>query len=664
MDATLQDPMIGRVLDGRYRVDERIATGGMATVYRATDARLDRVVALKVMHPTLAEDGELVERFIREARSVARLDHPNVVGVHDQGTDDGWVYLAMEYVAGCTLRDVLRERGALPPRAALDVLEPMLAGLAAAHRAGLVHRDVKPENVLIGSDGRVKIADFGLVRGVDHHTSARGDSLLGTVAYLAPEQIERGTVDARTDVFACGVLLYETLTGRRPHTGDSAAQVLYARLTHDVPPPSLVAPGLPAELDDLVAQAASRDREARPADAAALLSLVRATRAALGEEALDVEVAPTGAEVGPEDRTRVVPLPPGVRAAAPDAGVARTSRIELPAETPPADAAAPLDDPDDEGDAAGGVDAGDDAPAAGNAEAGSRSRRRPRAWGLAVVALLLLAVGVGVWYINSGQFLHTPGVIGLSRAEAEERLRDAGLDVAVEEEFSRVVPVDHVIASDPERGERVRRHATVTLTVSLGPPVAVVPNLRGLPLDEARQQLQEAGLTPGEVSRAFSEEVPRGSVIDTDPEAGAEHRPNAPVDLVVSRGARLDVPDVVGLPEGTAMQRLREAGFEVEVADERVYSEEEPGTVARQSPAGGGSAAAGETVRLAISKGPEMIVVPDVRGKPEDEAVEILQDAGFEVNVNRLFLTGTVFNQSVHSGDRAPRGSTITLWVR
>ncbi|MYV42369.1 protein kinase, partial [Streptomyces sp. SID1328] len=270
MDMTLQDPLLGQVLDGRYRVEARIAVGGMATVYRALDIRLDRVLALKVMHPALAADGAFVDRFIREAKSVARLSHPNVVQVFDQGTDGGYVYLAMEYVAGCTLRDVLRERGALQPRAALDIVEPVLAALGAAHRAGFVHRDMKPENVLIGDDGRVKVADFGLVRAVDTVTSTTG-SVLGTVSYLAPEQIEQGTADPRVDVYACGVVLYEMLTGAKPHSGDSPAQVIYKHLNDDVPPPSALAPGLAPELDGLVAAATARTPALRPADAAALL---------------------------------------------------------------------------------------------------------------------------------------------------------------------------------------------------------------------------------------------------------------------------------------------------------------------------------------------------------------------------------------------------------
>ncbi|PSJ24388.1 serine/threonine protein kinase, partial [Streptosporangium nondiastaticum] len=287
MDTTLGDPLVGHTLDGRYRVEARIAVGGMATVYRALDTRLDRVLAVKVMHPALASDTAFVERFIREAKSVARLDHPNVVGVYDQGTDGPYVYLAMEYVPGCTLRDVLRERGALQPRAALDILEPVLAALGAAHLAGLVHRDMKPENVLIGDDGRVKVADFGLVRAVDTDTTASTGSVLGTVSYLAPEQLEHGTADPRVDVYACGVVLYEMLTGGKPHTGGTPAQVLYQHLHADVPAPSEAVPGLAAGLDRLVAEAASRDPQLRPADAVALLGLARTVREGLSDEQLD-----------------------------------------------------------------------------------------------------------------------------------------------------------------------------------------------------------------------------------------------------------------------------------------------------------------------------------------------------------------------------------------
>lgn len=344
VDTTLKDPLVGHVLDGRYRVDARIAVGGMATVYRAVDTRLDRVLALKVMHPALATDASFVERFIREAKSVAHLAHPNVVGVFDQGADGAYVYLAMEYVAGCTLRDVLRERGALQPRAALDIMEPVLAALGAAHRAGFVHRDMKPENVLIGDDGRVKVADFGLVRAVGSVTSTTG-TVLGTVSYLAPEQIEYGTADTRADVYACGVVLYEMLTGAKPHTGDTPGQVLFQHLNEDVPAPSALVPGLAVELDELVASATARNPEVRPDDAVALLAHVREARAELGDEQLDL-VPPqahteeqaqdrsgerrTDEVPDSEDRTSVIPrvLPRE------EPEVNRTSRLAMPPAPP------------------------------------------------------------------------------------------------------------------------------------------------------------------------------------------------------------------------------------------------------------------------------------------------------------------------------------------
>ncbi|WP_146063489.1 protein kinase, partial [Streptomyces sp. SM11] len=331
MDTTLQDPLVGQLLDGRYRIEARIAVGGMATVYRAVDTRLDRVLALKVMHPALATDVSFVERFIREAKSVARLAHPNVVAVFDQGAQGAYVYLAMEYVAGCTLRDVLRERGALQPRAALDILEPVLAALGAAHRAGFVHRDMKPENVLIGDDGRVKVADFGLVRAVGTATDSTG-SLLGTVSYLAPEQIEHGTADTRSDVYACGVVLYEMLTGAKPHTGETAAQIIYRHLNSDVPAPSAVVPGLPVALDSLVASATARSPEVRPHDAVLLLAETREARTALTDAELDAvpPQALSEAHDGADDRTSVIP-----RALPADGGgdggvVHRTSRLEMP----------------------------------------------------------------------------------------------------------------------------------------------------------------------------------------------------------------------------------------------------------------------------------------------------------------------------------------------
>ncbi|MET8585472.1 Stk1 family PASTA domain-containing Ser/Thr kinase [Streptomyces collinus] len=641
MDTTLQDPLVGQVLDGRYRVDARIAVGGMATVYRAVDTRLDRILALKVMHPTLAADGSFVERFIREAKSVARLAHPNVVQVFDQGTDGSYVYLAMEYIAGCTLRDVLRERGALQPRAALDILEPVLAALGAAHRAGFVHRDMKPENVLIGDDGRVKVADFGLVRSVDTVTSTTG-AVLGTVSYLAPEQIEQGTADPRVDVYACGVVLYEMLTGGKPHSGDSPAQILYKHIHEDVPAPSALVPGLARELDELVAAATARTPDGRPHDAAALLGQVLRARAALGAEQLDAvpPQALAAAHDNAQDRTSVIPrsltVPRPLPVNEDDGAVAsvmHTSRLESPPVPP--------------------------------GRRSGRARRGPVA--LIVAVLLVLGVGAGVWYINSGQFTKVPPLLAKTEKQAEARLRSSGLDVKqVRLEYSDTVKSGTVIRTDPKPGARIRSNDSVTLVISRGPEVVKVPDLRGVPLARARARLKSAGLEPGLVNRAFSDSVARGSVVGTDPETGTERHAGSAIALLVSKGNPVDVPDVTGEDLDSARQDLEGAGLKVRVSGQQVHSDFDKGQVAQQSPANG-QAAQGDTVTLTLSMGPEMVEVPDVVGSSVDDATKRLEDAGFKVEKDRglLGLFGdTVRKQSVDGGRKAPKGSTVTITIR
>ncbi|WP_030679430.1 Stk1 family PASTA domain-containing Ser/Thr kinase [Streptomyces sp. NRRL B-1347] len=667
MDTTLKDPLVGQVLDGRYRVDGRIAVGGMATVYRAVDTRLDRVLALKVMHPTLAADASFVERFIREAKSVARLAHPNVVGVFDQGTDGPYVYLAMEYIAGCTLRDVLRERGALRPRAALDILEPVLAALGAAHRAGFVHRDMKPENVLIGDDGRVKVADFGLVRAVDSVTNTTG-TVLGTVSYLAPEQIEHGTADTRVDVYASGVVLYEMLTGAKPHSGDSAAQVLFQHLNEDVPPPSAAVPGLAYELDELVATATARNPDLRPYDAVALLAQLREARFALTDEQLDTvpPLARSAEHDASEDRTSVIPravgavqlpLPatrdvgnPGQVGQNGQDGLNRTSVLRTPP-PPPRPAGA---------------------PAARPASVKERIRQRllaRRGITVAIAAVLLvLGVGAGVWYINSGQFTTVPAVLAKTEKEARARLDDVGLDVRkVQGKYSDTDKRGTVIATDPDVGDRIRQNGKVTLTVSLGPQTVKVPDLEGTPLSEAKDKLDDAGLGAGMVTKTFSEDVARGSVISADPKPGTVRRTGTAVALLVSKGSPIDVPDVTGDSESDAREELEEAGLKVKIEPKRVFSDEDKGTVAEQSPEEGKRLAGGDTVTLTLSKGPEMIEVPDVEGMKVDEAEDTLKAAGFDVEKDRglLGLFGdTVKDQSVDPGDTAPKGSTVTITIR
>jgi serine/threonine-protein kinase len=642
VDTTLNDPLIGALLDGRYRVEQRIAVGGMATVYRGTDTRLDRVLALKVMHQALAGDTEFTERFIREAKAVARLAHPNVVNVFDQGADGGVVFLAMEFVPGRTLRDLLGDRGALSVRAALDVLEPVLAALGAAHRAGLVHRDVKPENVLITDGGLVKVADFGLVRqltGASVTDTTTPGQIMGTVSYLAPEQIQpQGGTDQRVDVYAAGIMLYELLTGSKPYVGENPLQVIYRHLNEDVPAPSLVVPGLPAELDAIVAAATARDPQARPWDAVELLAAVQRARRQLTPAQLDAEppasTRPTPRFASSEATSVLAAVPP-----APEP----TSVLQEPLLPP----VRPYHEP---------------APVRPARPPRSRRPRRGVVWG--VVLAVLAAVVAGTSYLLSGAVYTTvPSVLGQTQAQAVSTLGGAGLQGRFTQAFSETVPAGQVIGTDPGVGQKVQKSDGVKVTVSKGPERIAVPDLTGKPLDQARSQLTAARLTPGTSTEDFSATVPQGSVISTSPAAGQPLPVNAPVALVVSKGAApVPVPDTAGKPVDQAQSLLTGAGFKVALATDQVFSDTVPaGAVAAQDLTG--TAAPGSTVTLTLSKGPQPVPVPSVTGMSESDATKALAAAGFKVKSTGLnfFGLGSVSSQSPQAGQPAPRGSTVTI---
>lgn len=622
MRATVSDPLIGRHLDGRYQVESRIASGGMATVYVARDTRLDRTVAVKVMHPNLADDETFVARFIREARSAARLSHPNVVAVYDQGDDDSTVYLAMEHVRGRTLRDVLLERGRLAPREALEVAERLLSALAAAHHAGMVHRDIKPENVLISDEGRVKVADFGLARAVAASGQTRSTGvLIGTVAYLSPEQVQRGAADARSDVYAAGIVLYEMLVGEVPFRAETPIAVAYQHVHADVPRPSARLPQLPGPVDDLVRHATCRAAEDRPADAAELLAEVVRARRELPDE--------------PPDGFAVPALLP----AADDPGGAGDTTLVL-----------------GRGDGARTTVTGVGAPET----APRRNLRGP----VALLVVLLLAAGAAVagWWYGEGRWTHLPQLAHLHEAAAVAKARQLGFTVREQKSYDETVPRGDVVATRPPGGERVLRESTVTLVVSRGPERHPVPKLAGLTTGAARTRLAGRELAVGDVERKYSTEVDKGHVIASHPEAGKRLKPDARVDLVVSKGEPpVPVPDLRGQTADEARSRLDDAGLAYE--ERGGYSKTVPeGQVVRQHPSAGEEATRGTTVTVVVSKGPPLVQVPNVRGKPLDEASALLEDAGFKLKTRRIpGGSGTVLAQSQH--DKVPYGSTVVLWV-
>jgi serine/threonine-protein kinase len=614
------DPLVGRLLDGRYRLDRPIARGGMATVYTATDTRLDRVVAVKVMRPALAEDPDFVARFAREARAAARLSSPEVVAVHDQGTDPstGTAYLVMEYVAGRTLRDVIRDSGPLSPSRALGLLEPVLRALAAAHAAGLVHRDVKPENVLLGDDGRVKVADFGLARAVEtSNLTATTGLLIGTVAYLAPEQVEHGSADPRTDVYAAGILLWEMLTGTPPYDGDSPLSVAYRHVHDDVPPPSELVQGISTAVDALVVQATRRDPDQRPADGGAFLQQLMAVRATLPAVGLDTQP------------TLVVSRPTTISTSA------STATTAIPtAAAPPVPTARPR-----------------------------RPRRRGLIAGIVIAVLALLALGGG-WYLGSGRYTSAPSVINATRAAAEKELAAAGLKSRLGTPvFSDTVDKGLVLGQDPKPNGKIRKHGTVTLILSKGADLRTVPKVVGSTVPIAEASLKSAGLVKGEEILRYSTYA-SGLVIATDPAVGTKLRRGYVVKLIVSKGReQLDVPNVVGKPRDEAVKSLNNAGFKAEVIE--VFSDTvQAGIVANQSPSIG-KASRDSTITLQVSKGPELILVPDVTGKDRDEAVAQLEALGLKTSVTRFPGGGgkKVRAQSPGGGEKVRKGTEVRLLV-
>ncbi|GAB3447149.1 hypothetical protein GCM10027570_19160 [Streptomonospora sediminis] len=604
---TTADPLVGTTLDQRYHVQARVASGGMATVYVAHDLRLDRRLACKVMHSSLATDPSFVQRFINEAHSVAKLSHPNVVQVYDQGTDQGHVYLAMEYVPGRTLRDMLNARGHLSPTDALDTIAPVLAALGAAHQAGLVHRDVKPENVLLTEDGRVKVADFGLARVVEsaQQGATKTGAVMGTAAYLAPEQIERGAADARTDVYAAGIMLYELLTGSQPHTGDTPISIAYQHVNEDVPRPSRVVGGLPPQIDALVTRATERDPGYRPGDAGQFLTLVLSTGSALSGAG---NAAPPAA---------ALPATGGAGSAGAGGGAGNQTLV---VET------------------GGLADAGPDDYAGRGGGGGIRGLLRPdrRNYPMmliaGVLAVVLLVFG---WWFLVGRYEPVPDVVGMDDQEARAELGEVPVRMTIDDKrvYSEEEP-GSVAKVEPGVDERILPEDTVTVYLSKGPQTVEMPDLVGQSSADARSSLEDDGFGEIVEEETDSQDHPAGTVISTDPEPGADADREAPVTLTVSSG--FEIPDVVGRQEQEARAALQEAGLQVSITQQP--SDDVPkGEVVSQTPQAGGTVSSGDSVTITVSSGPEKIEIPDVTGWKVKDARKKLEELGFKVTVTRVF---------------------------
>ena len=646
------DPLIGLLVDERYRVTRRLARGGMATVYVAQDERLDRPVALKVMHPHLADSDAFVERFRREARSAARIVHPGVVSVFDQGVVTGQGFLVMELIDGTNLRQLLRAQGAFTIPQALHYTTDTLEALRAAHRVGVIHRDIKPENILVPTDGPAKVTDFGLARAASEVSMSSTGNMLGTVAYIAPEIATTGEADARSDIYSVGIMLYEMLTGAVPWAGESPLQIASHHVSDNVPSPSAAQPWIPREIDDLVAALTARDPANRCADASDALDLVARAAASIPSDIANrrAEVAHEDSRSGSETTalntevmsTQLTQAMPALAVTTATALPTATAVTTVQASTPP------------------------ETTSAGELPA----KMSTRAILLAVIAFLLIVAASfgGSWWwteYGPGSYLTMPTTTGRDLADVQADLGAIGLASSVEEEFSDDVQSGIVTHSDPEGGSSVHKSTNVQLYVSKGIDMKDVPNVVGKGQDEASRTLADAGLALGAVTDAYSEEVPPGQVISQSVAAGTSLAHDSTVDVVLSKGREpRTVPTLTGKGASAAKSSIEALGLVASPTE--AYSDTVPeGQVISQQTREGSTVYRGDSVSYTVSKGPEMVTVPDVVGLQRQEAHDKLEGAGFTVQED-LILGGffnTVRSSDPAGGSKVKKGSTVTISI-
>jgi beta-lactam-binding protein with PASTA domain/predicted Ser/Thr protein kinase len=598
-------PHSGTVVDERYRLDRKIGSGGMADVWLAEDTELDRSVAIKILHDRFAQDKEFVQRFQREAQAAAGLQHPNVVGIFDRGAFDGTYFIAMEYVEGPSLKDLVK--GGMTPKDAIDFTRQILTAARFAHRKGIVHRDLKPQNVLIDDEGRARVADFGIARAGETSDITATGSVMGTAQYISPEQAQGKPTTPRSDIYSIGVILYEELTGRVPFEGDSAVAVALKQVSEAPRRPSAINPNVPPALDAVVMRALAKDPDARFKDADAFL------------RALDA------AEKAPDT--------PRAEDTAAYAAVSPSGETELPVE-----------------------------------EEYYEEVRERRRWRWLVVALLAAGVAALVAFaLTRPSHIAVPDVTGENVDEATRILDDRGFDVALRPVPS-AAPRNQVVEQDPIAtnlsGDKAEEGSTVTLSVSSGPAIVAVPDVTGLTEEVARKRLETAGF-PVTVQQQFSKTVPRGEAIGTEPAAGTQFSTGQPVTLLISRGVNtVTVPDVVGLDDQAALAALSDAGLSGTLVQRD--STEPEGEVLSQSPAAGKRVSRGSQVTIFASTG--AITVPDVVGQTRKAAVTALKRAGFVVAVTEEETTdaseiGVVISEFPPGGSRGQRGDTVTISV-
>jgi eukaryotic-like serine/threonine-protein kinase len=631
----VSDTLIGTVFDGRYRIIRKLGAGGMADVYLAEDQELGRRVAIKILNDRHAADDSFIERFRREAKNAAGLSHPNIVSIYDRGEAEGTYYIAMEYLDGRSLKELIVGRGPAPVKTAIDYARQVLAAVGFAHKHGIVHRDIKPHNVLVGPEGRLKVTDFGIARSGASQMTEVG-SIIGTAQYLSPEQARGAQVDQTSDLYSVGVVLYEMLTGQVPFTGDTPLEIAMKHLSEVPRPPSELRLEVPHDLDSVVLRALAKDPSERYQSA----------------DEMDADLARVleGLPVDPDTETAATAVlaGSGVMAAAP------TSVLTRPTAVAPARPAPPGRTP----------------PAGYYGYEGPPRRRRP-VWPWVLSILLLLAAGAAAWFaytkiqdqLNENKPVVVPQVAGMTETLAVNKIRDAGLVPQVGREFSDSVEKGTVIDQSPDAGEKLQRQGSVEISVSKGKETVTVPSVIGKSRDDAISTLINAGLDPKAFAVASSRPV--DTVTGQDPPSGKVVEKGSRVRINYSSGpAEVDVPSVIGLPFDQASAALQNEGFAV--ARRNVDSDRPKDEVVDQSPSD--RAQKGSTITLSVSKGPKLSTVPDVTSQDEASARSSLESAGFVVqvqqqDVNDPGLEGIVLSQRPTANTQAKQGSTVTIVV-
>ena len=616
--------LTGELIDGRYELIKILANGGMGTIYEALDTRLDRKVAVKIMHSHLAEDEQFISRFIREAKAAASISHPNVVAVQDQGWNQSGipaVFLVMELIEGSTLRDFLSERGKLTVAETINYLVPILGALSAAHEVGIVHRDMKPENVMIAKDGRIKIADFGLARSnaMGNTMTAEASVILGSVSYLSPEQVQRGIADSRSDVYSVGIMAFEMLTGERPFISDSPIQIAYMHVNEDIPKISSKGIKLPTELDDLISLATTRDADKRPRSAAEFLKAVRNIQIKLDPKrqqlSLELDIPPRQEEV--------------------KRGKSKANPVKEPSRQ----------------------------ITAGTKRKMSKRVKRNRT----IAAALALIIPISLWFVlvGPGAKVMVPSVVGATQSSSIKTLTELGLKVKSTEVFSEDIKSGMIIKSDPEGGRKISEGGTVTLLVSKGPERYLLPAVEGLTLQAITALYDQLPLPKPVVVEEFSMKIPADLAISSNPKSGTQVRRDQQVTITISKGIeQIDLTSFVGRQGDEALNTLVEAGFKV--LPTYAFSESVPaGAVISQEPNSNGKLPKGSKISIVISKGSEFVFVPNLFSLTESKASSILKDLGLKVAVKRMGSkkVKNVTAVSPNVGSRVKRGSTVTIQV-